>query len=167
VLLRPATAADVDVLAAMLVEAATWRPGTVRRPVAEVLALPGNAPYVQGWPRVGDGGVVAQAADEAIGAAWWRLLPADDPGYGWVDDHTPELSVGVAEPWRRQGVGTALLAAAAEAAAGSGVTQLSLSVELDNPAMRLYRRAGWHEVSRSARAATMVIELAPRAPRAL
>ena len=163
-LLRPATAADVDVLAAMLVEAASWRPGTVRRPVAEVLALPGNAHYVQGWPRPGDGGVVAFEGDEAIGAAWWRLFAADDPGYGWVDKHTPELSIGVAEGRRRQGVGTALLAAAAEAAAASGLARLCLSVELDNPAQRLYGRTGWLEVSRSSRAATMVLPLDSRSP---
>lgn len=163
-LLRPATAADTDVLAAMLVAAASWRPDTPPRPVAEVLGLPGNAHYVQRWPRPGDGGVVAEAAGEAIGAAWWRRFPADDPGYGWVDDDTPELSIGVAEGWRGRGVGTALLAAAAEAAAASGVARLCLSVELDNPALRLYRRAGWHEVARSARAATMVLPLTPCAP---
>lgn len=165
--LRPATATDADVLSAMLVEAATWRPGTPRRPVAAVVARPGNRRYVQGWPRAGDGGVVAEATGEAIGAVWWRLFPADDPGYGWVDEHTPELSIGVAEAWRRRGVGTALLAAAAEAATASGLARLCLSVELDNPAMRLYQRIGWREVARSTRAATMVLELAPCAPRAL
>jgi GNAT superfamily N-acetyltransferase len=39
-----------------------------------------------------------------------RLLKADNPGYGYVDDATPELAIGVHRDYRGSGVGTAMLA---------------------------------------------------------
>jgi len=136
---RVAGAADVDVLRAMLYEAFTWRPG-VAAPPAEVVARPEVAKYVDGWGRPGDLGVVA---DDDTGAAWIRLFTHDDHGYGFVAPHVPELSIGVAKEARGRGVGTALLE---ELLSRAGDTPVSLSVETDNPAVRLYERFGFVRV---------------------
>ena len=45
-----------------------------------------------------------------------RELRADDPGFGFVDEATPELSIWVAEGERGQGIGGQLLDAAIRAA---------------------------------------------------
>ncbi len=100
--LRPLDAGEDDrrFLAAMLYEAATWRPGP-RRPPAEVLAAPENARYAAGWGRGGDFGLVAIRADgERLGAAWYRLFSASAPAYGFVNEEIPELSVAVRAGWR-------------------------------------------------------------------
>jgi ribosomal protein S18 acetylase RimI-like enzyme len=47
--------------------------------------------------------------------------------------------------WRGQGVGSRLLAALLDAAAGRYAT-VSLNVQADNPAARLYRRFGFEVV---------------------
>jgi len=94
VLVRAAGSADGDFLTEMLVAAAFWRPDGPTGDVRSVLARPELAHYVTGWPRPGDMGMVAEDGPP-VGAAWLRLLPEYDPGYGFVDDETPELSIGV------------------------------------------------------------------------
>ncbi len=128
----------------MLVAAVFWRPDGPSGDVASVLARPESAHYVTGWPRPGDMGVVAEDGPP-VGAAWLRLLPEQDPGYGFIDAQTPELSVGVVPRHRGRGVGSLLLEALIEAA-GKRYPALSLSVEPDNPARRLYERHGFQVV---------------------
>jgi GNAT superfamily N-acetyltransferase len=108
--LRTATAADSAFLVRMLAHAA-YPPWHVPRPTpAEVLRDPAVARYVLGWPRPGDAGVIAlDRAGRRIGAAWYRLLTADEPGYGYVDDATPEVAIGIGPRWRGRGLGTALM----------------------------------------------------------
>ncbi len=54
--------------------------------------------------------------------------------------------MGVVPAWRGRGVGGALLDALVDAARDAGSVALSLSVEPDNPARRLYERLGFHRV---------------------
>ncbi len=154
--LRPATADDARFLEAMLAEAADWRPGTPVRPVAEVMADPALAHYVAGWPADGDFGVVAEIDGRAVGACWCRRFDPADPGYGFVAPDVPELSIGVVAAERGRGVGRLLLAAIQVDARRRGIERLSLSVEIDNDARRLYASAGFVEVEEADGAVTMV-----------
>lgn len=160
VTLRPATAGDGPLLVEMLALAVAWRPGAVAPSSEEIAAAPDLAHYVAGWPRPGDHGVVAEAEGVAIGAAWWRRFTSDDPGYGFVDESTPEVSLAVRPEARARGVGSVMLGALLDDARRTGVGALSLSVELDNRARGLYERVGFLEVDRSPTAATMVVRLA-------
>jgi ribosomal protein S18 acetylase RimI-like enzyme len=153
--LRADDPADVAFLGRMFHEAVSWRPDRPRRPLSEVLASPEAARYVGGWGRPDDGGVIAEAAGERLGAAWWRLYPADDPGYGFVDQATPELGLAVVADRRREWIGRALLAAALDRAAAAGHPAVSLSVEPDNPARLLYQRLGFQRVGTVGGAWTM------------
>jgi ribosomal protein S18 acetylase RimI-like enzyme len=155
---RRATADDAPFLVQMLATAADWRPGTTARTAAEILAVPALARYVVGWPRRGDVGCVAEDGT-AIGATWWRQFGRSDAGYGFVDEAIPELSVGVVPAKRRQGVGTRLLRALIAEARRSGLPGLSLSVELDNPAVGLYERLGFGTVGVNGGSLTMVLAL--------
>lgn len=152
---RDAVATDAPFIAEMLVAAAFWRPDGPAGTLADVLAEPALAHYVAGWPRPTDLGVVAEQAS-AVGAAWLRFLPATDPGYGFVDAGTPELSVGVRPGHRGRGVGSALLGALVASAARRGIVRISLSVEADNPAGRLYRRFGFRPVATVGGSLTML-----------
>jgi hypothetical protein len=44
---------------------------------------------------LGDFGLIAEEAAEPLGAAWWRHFQAGAPGYGFVDEATPELTAAV------------------------------------------------------------------------
>jgi len=156
--IRPAVPADADFLADMLVAAAFWRPGAAVGSVQAVLERPELADYVLGWPRSGDLGVVAEDGGP-VGAAWLRFFPEDRPSYGFVDAATPELSIGVLPAQRGRGVGTSLLAALIKSARELGRPALSLSVEADNPARRLYERFGFQVVGGVSASLTMRLQL--------
>ncbi|HET9214494.1 MAG TPA: GNAT family N-acetyltransferase, partial [Gaiellaceae bacterium] len=129
-MIRPVGADALPFLEAMLLEAVCWRaaaPGGP--PVEEVLADPQVALYVEGWGRTGDAGVVAVDGGQPVGAAWYRLFTVDRPGLGFVDEQTPELSIGVLAGARGRGEGTELLRALLQQATAAGFRTVSLSVE--------------------------------------
>jgi len=156
---RSAGPADAAFLAEMLVAAAFWRPDGPTGSVQDVLGRPEHAHYISGWPRPGDLGVVAEDGRQLVGAAWLRCLPEHDPGYGFEDAATPELSIGVVQARRGQGVGASLLGALVGAAREHGLSAVSLSVELDNRARRLYGRFGFQRVGAVDGSLTMLLRL--------
>jgi ribosomal protein S18 acetylase RimI-like enzyme len=119
-----------------------------------VLDDPDIAHYVNGFGRTGDLGFVAvTAGDRPIGAAWVRQFTGDEPGFGYVDDQTPELSIAVVEQHRGEGLGSQLLVRMLEQ-----VPRCSLSVDERNPAARLYESLGFEEVARSGHSSTMIVD---------
>ena len=134
VAVRPASKDDEPFLRNMSILTGAWR---LDATAAYAMAPgPHHARYIEGWGREGDAGVVALDDGEAVGAAWYRRFSADEPGYGFIDEDTPEVSIAVDFGHRGRGAGTALLRALCERAAHDGIAALSLSVERDNPALR-------------------------------
>jgi GNAT superfamily N-acetyltransferase len=157
--IRLATPDDAAFLQHVLALAAAGRAARPR-PAADVLGDPALARYIAGWPKAGDGGVIA-VEDYPIGAAWWRFFTVGDAGYGFVDETTPELSVGVVPEARGRGVGERLLRALIKEAVARDLPALSLSVEADNPATRLYHRLGFRRIAHAG-AWTMLLPLQAR-----
>lgn len=144
---RPASAADLPLLTRMLGLAADWRPDAEARSDDDLLADEHLRRYVESWPRAGDAGVVAlDESSRPFGAAWFRFFPPSEPGYGFVDSATPEVSIAVDPGARGRGVGEALLRELLRTARTRGVDAVSLSVEPSNPARRLYERLGFERV---------------------
>jgi ribosomal protein S18 acetylase RimI-like enzyme len=154
---RAATPADEPFLRAMLWLAANWRDETAGEDDWPDEDVPRR--YVGGFGRPGDAGVIAEAGGEPAGGAWYRLLPAADAGYGYVADDVPELTIAVAAGHRGKGVAAGLLERLKAMAVASGFRALSLSVEPDNPALRLYERAGFEPAGRSGGSVTWVATL--------
>jgi GNAT superfamily N-acetyltransferase len=126
-------------------------------------AIPHVRRYLDGWGRPGDAGVVAVAADgQRLGAAWYRLFPAEDPGWGFVAVGVPELAIGVVAGARGTGIGSGLLDAILAVAREQGYRTLSLSVDRQNPARRLYERKGFRDAGISKptdTSVTMIVHL--------
>jgi ribosomal protein S18 acetylase RimI-like enzyme len=150
--LRPANQHDEPFLREMLYEAVFVPPGSPAPP-RRVVDRSDLSRYVQGFgTRRGDLGWIAErSSGDLLGAAWVRQLSGEEPGYGYVDDDTLELSVAVARRRRGRGVGTALLARLLES-----VPRCSLSVDDRNPAVRLYARFGFEVVSVKEHSLTML-----------
>jgi mycothiol synthase len=90
------------------------------------------------WWLVDEGNELA-----AISLNAWHF--SGDPQYGWV--HV----LGVRPPWRKRGVGTALLHHSFRDFASRGATRVGLGVDGENTtgAVRLYERVGMHVVRRN------------------
>ncbi len=160
VALRPAVAGDVGILAAMLVESVNWDLARPRVSEREVMSRAELVRYVTGWGRYGDHGIVAEAQGGApVAAAWFRRYSASEPGFGFVGEDVPEVSIAVRRPWRGHGLGGRLLAELGARAGGAGIRALSLSVETANPAIRLYRRLGYEEVALVGGSSTLRLEV--------
>jgi GNAT superfamily N-acetyltransferase len=135
-MIRKGSPGDVPFMRSMLAHAYGWR----------VNALDADIPltrYVDNWGRAGDVALIAHETGNRVGAAWFRLFRGAEPGYGFVDERTPELSISVVPSRRRHGVGQELLDALLDRAREEGHEQVSLSVEKDSPAVAFYERNGF------------------------
>jgi [ribosomal protein S18]-alanine N-acetyltransferase len=138
--IRKAGGADAPFLRDMVRHAYYWRWGA-----PETADVPASR-YVEGWGRPGDRGLILLDEGFPVGAAWYRLFTAASPGYAFLDEETPELTIAVVPSRRGRGFGDQLLTALIEQAREDGVAALSLSVEKDNPALKLYERFGFEPV---------------------
>jgi ribosomal protein S18 acetylase RimI-like enzyme len=115
--------------------------------------------YVDRWGRPGDTAVVLIERFRPVGAAWYRLFRAATPGYGFVDEETPELTIAVVPSCRGKGYGAELLTALLDRARADGYRRISLNVESDSPAVHLYERHGFEKVADRDGASVMVATL--------
>lgn len=137
---------------------AIYVPPGQEAPPREIVRQPELARYVEGWGREGDVGLYAWINDSTtpVGAAWLRLWTGNERGYGWVGEGIPELSLAVMPDYRGQGLGQRLLAGLL-GLARSKFAGVSLSVSRENPALRLYQRSGFREVSELDGTITMLL----------
>lgn len=140
--IRPIREREIPLLEEFLYEA-IWQPGPGKRLPREVVHSPALRPYVEAFgERKGDCCLVGTVGGRVVGAVWCRCLH----GYGWVDAATPELAVALCPEWRGRGIGTQLLRAMLDELRRRGFCAVSLSVQRDNPAARLYPRLGFRVV---------------------
>jgi ribosomal protein S18 acetylase RimI-like enzyme len=125
------------------------------QPPREIVRAPDLACYVDGWGKPDDDGFLAIDGDRPVGAIWIRLLTGEKKGYGYVDDHMPELSIAVKPEYRGTGIGRALISLALESALAR-YPGVCLSVSRDNPAVRLYESCGFVVVSNDPSTLVMV-----------
>ena len=148
-MLRPVELRDVRFLRDMLRHAYYWRLEEDReRPVYR---------YVQNWGRPGDAGVIALQGPHPAGAAWYRLFTERAPGFGFVDEATPELTLAVVPSRRGGGVGKEMLTALLERARTEGHGAISLSAATEQAPY--YERFGFEPTGETPYAVTMRLAL--------
>ncbi len=158
--IRKAVKSDGSFIRDMFYEA-IFVPEGKKKPDFSIIFDPKLRKYSEGWMQPKDLGFIAVLENEPAGAAWIRLFPPEDPGYGYVDQHTPELTIAVKEGFKGQGIGKSLLTRLLQEAAKAGWKKVSLSVTKENtPAVSLYRQAGFVTVSENEEDLVMVYHLA-------
>ncbi|HET7368446.1 MAG TPA: GNAT family N-acetyltransferase [Gaiella sp.] len=155
VVVRRGGAQDLRFLRDMLHHAYYWKERAPEDTGPGPVAL-----YVKAWGRPGDAAMIAIDGGFPAGAAWYRLFSRNRPGYGFVDERTPELAIAVVPNARGKGVGSALLEALLERARTEGHDAISLSVDRNNAgAIELYERYGFERVREVDDSVTMLAHL--------
>lgn len=106
--------------------------------------------YCEFKPERGDFGLVAHLDGLTVDVIWLLFLEEKDPGYGFVAQGVPELSINVFSGYCAQGIGRTLMRAAIAEANTRNIERVSLSVEEGNPAVKLYRDFGFSAVEHAA-----------------
>ena len=86
-----------------------------------------------------DRALVADVDGHAVGTCWVRTTDE----YGHIDDATPSFSISLYEQYRGQGMGGAMMRQMLDELCDAGYARASLSVQKENPALRLYERLGF------------------------
>ncbi|MGB5818894.1 MAG: GNAT family N-acetyltransferase [Saonia sp.] len=109
-----------------------------------IVDTPELSKYISQWGRQeNDVALVAEKEGVLIGAIWGRTFKPPRTGYGFVNETTPELTMALKNAYRNQGIGSRLLDGIAKYYSKKGISALSLSVDKQNAARRLYERKGF------------------------
>ena len=161
--IRPGVQGDLPFLEAMLFEAAYWHPDRPRpKHRNNYLTRPDLIFLLEDWGRTGDTAVIAIQRDgQPVGAAWYRFWGPELHSYGYVSPEIPEIGIAVKPGFRGMGIGHKLVDALLKAGAAQGVEKISLSVEVENHALHLYRSHGFEPLELVENSWTMVATTKP------
>ena len=81
-----------------------------------------------------DKALIVEVDGNIVGAIWARIMN----DYGHIDENTPSLAMSVLKAYRGMGIGTLLLTQMLLAEKAAGYAKISLSVQKDNYAVKLY-----------------------------
>ena len=128
----------------------------VEPPSRSIVKKPELQVYVEDFgSKPDDHALAAEAEGEIIGAVWVR----DMPDYGHLEDSVPSFAISLRPEWRNQGIGTLLMRRMLTLLAEKGYAKASLSVQKQNPAVRLYQRLGFQTVGETAEEYLMVCRI--------
>jgi ribosomal protein S18 acetylase RimI-like enzyme len=134
---------------------AIFTPVGAELPARDIIFNPDVFIYIENFGNENDCGVFAEADGKAIGAAWTRIIP----GYGHIDNETPELAISVLPEYRKRGIGLKLMEKLFEVLSRQGYKQTSLAVQKENPAANFYLRLGYEIISEKSEEYLMVKKL--------
>ena len=139
---------------------AIFIPEGVQPPPRDIIKQPELQVYVQNFgQQKGDSCLVAQCDGRVVGAVWVRIM--DD--YGHIDDRTPSLAIALFSEYRGMGIGTALMRDILGLLKTKGYERVSLAVQKENYAVRMYRAAGFETVGENSEEYIMVCRLSDSA----
>jgi ribosomal protein S18 acetylase RimI-like enzyme len=157
--IRKVVKEDESFLWDMLYES-IYIPEGSKRPSKDIIYEPHIAKYLEEWGRYGDVGFIAvDNNDKPIGSITSRFFHEDNKGYGYVDESTPEFGLAILPEYRGKGIGAALLKRLLEEVESRDIKCISLSVDPNNPAIKLYKKFGFVEVGLEGTSVTMKKEL--------
>lgn len=102
-----------------------------------------------------DNALVAEIQGNVVGAIWVRIMN----DYGHIDNDTPSLAMSVYQKYRGLGIGTSLLKQLLSVEKLAGYSKISLSVQKNNYAVKMYEKMGFTVVDENDEEYIMVINL--------
>ncbi|MCM1235823.1 MAG: GNAT family N-acetyltransferase [Ruminococcus flavefaciens] len=125
---------------------AIFIPEGINPPPKSIITSPELQVYVKHFGELEDDwGLVADADGKIVGAVWVRIMN----DYGHINDETPSLAISLYKEYRGFGIGTALMKEIITLLKSHGYSQVSLSVQKANYAVKLYLKVGFEIVRKN------------------
>lgn len=135
---------------------AIYIPDGVEPPPKLVIKLPELQEYIYDFGnKEHDQAFVAEVEGNIVGAVWVRVMN----DYGHIDNDTPSLAMSLHKNDRGLGIGTALLNQFLSTLKEEGYSKISLSVQKENYAVKLYKKVGFIIVDETEKEYIMLINL--------
>ena len=135
---------------------AIFIPEGIEPPPKTIITSPELQVYVERFEESKDDwGLVAEVGGKIVGAVWVRIMN----DYGHIDDETPSLAISLYKEYRGFGIGTAMMKEILALLKSHGYSRVSLSVQKDNYAAKMYLKIGFEIVSENEEEYIMVYHL--------
>lgn len=134
---------------------AIFVPEGMDKPPRSIIEQPELQVYIEDFGKEDDHCFVVEIKGKIVGAVWARIM--DDHGH--IDDETPSLAISLYEGYRGLGIGTTLMGVMLRSLREKGYEQVSLSVQKENYAVRMYRKAGFEVIDENKEEYIMVCRL--------
>jgi ribosomal protein S18 acetylase RimI-like enzyme len=122
---------------------AIFVPEGIEPPTKSIISSPELQIYVERFGESKDDwGLVAEVGGKIVGAVWVRIMN----DYGHIDDETPSLAISLYKEYRGFGIGTAMMKEILALLKSHGYSRVSLSVQKDNYAAKMYLKIGFEIV---------------------
>lgn len=134
---------------------AIFIPKGVEPPPKNIIQQPELQVYVSDFGKKDDFALLADVNGTVVGAVWARIM--DD--YGHIAANVPSLAIAVFKEYRASGIGTALMRHMLMFLKKEGYQKVSLSVQKENYAVRMYLKVGFTVISENEEEYIMVCSL--------
>ncbi len=135
---------------------AIYIPDGIEPPPKSIIDSPELQEYiVEFGKRKSDKALVAEIQGNVVGAIWVRIMN----DYGHIDNDTPSLAMSVNKKYRGLGIGTALLNQLLSVERLAGYSRISLSVQKNNYAVKMYEKIGFTVVDEKSEEYIMAVNL--------
>ena len=122
---------------------AIFVPEGIEPPPKTIITSPELQVYVERFGESKDDwGLAAEVVGKIVGAVWVRIMN----DYGHIDDETPSLAISLYKEYRGFGIGTAMMKEILALLKSHGYSRVSLSVQKDNYAAKMYLKIGFEIV---------------------
>nr|WP_300359734.1 GNAT family N-acetyltransferase [Fusobacterium sp.] len=109
-------------------------------PPREVTKFPELQVYIKDFGKFKDDvALVVEIDEKIIGMIWSRIMN----DYGHIDEETPSLAMSITKEFQNKKIGTILLGKMLEKLKEKNYKKVSLSVQKNNYAVKLYKKAGF------------------------
>lgn len=135
---------------------AIYIPDGIEPPSKSIIDCPELQEYiVEFGKRKSDKALVAEIQGNVVGAIWVRIMN----DYGHIDNDTPSLAMSVYKKYRGLGIGTSLLKQLLSVERLAGYSKISLSVQKNNYAVKMYKKIGFSVVDENSEEYIMAVNL--------
>lgn len=135
---------------------AIYIPDGIEPPPKSVVKSPEMQEYISGFGNSKhDKALVADVEGNVVGVVWVRIMN----DYGHIDNDTPSLAISVLQKYRGLGIGTVLLKELLSSLKLDGYSKVSLSVQKENYAVKMYENVGFNIIDENSEEYIMITYL--------